>query len=119
MDFSLSFIVFSLQTSTTRRLRSGALSVFFSCVSITRHICLGDILIKINLSSYSPSQTVTTTAIQTKKKKKVLATRILENFSVTTHLKEGLRRVLYVELRNEPKSALQMKRPSRPAQTTL
>lgn len=41
----------------------------FSCVSITLHICLGDILIRMNLSSYSPSQTVTTTAIQTTTKR--------------------------------------------------
>lgn len=67
----LSFIVFSSQ------LLEGVASAlvhfqFFSCVSITLHICLGDILIKINLSSYSPSQTVTTTAIQTTTKRKAL-----------------------------------------------
>lgn len=93
--FSSSFIVFPSPTSIRRRLRSGALSVF-SRVSIILYICLGDILIKINLSSYSPSQTVTTTAIQTRKKKVFATLRyfvfpILENFSVTTCFKDGLR----------------------------
>lgn len=48
---------------------SALLHFFFFCVSIILHCCLGDILIKINLSGCFPSQTVTTAAIQTRKER--------------------------------------------------